>query len=82
MQQAVINGFRLSPQQGRLWLLQQDSLAYRAQCALLLEGCLRPEVLRGCLKRLPGVIPSATMEVLTRIPIPPLRGGGLPWEPR
>jgi len=51
MQQAVINGFRLSPQQGRLWLLQQDSLAYRAQCALLLEGCLRPEVLREALQR-------------------------------
>src|SRR5436305_12537240 len=31
-------GFQLSPQQKRLWLLQQDSRAYRAQCAVLIEG--------------------------------------------
>ncbi len=49
MQQEIINGFRLSPQQGRLWLLQRESPAFRAQCALLLEGNLNMLVLREAL---------------------------------
>jgi hypothetical protein len=32
-----IKGFRISPLQRSLWLRQQDSQAYRAQCAILIE---------------------------------------------
>lgn len=46
MQSKVIEGFRLSPQQRRLWSLQQDSPVYHAQCALLLEGDLQTEIFR------------------------------------
>ncbi len=49
MQREVIDGFRLSPQQKHLWQLQQGSPAYRAQCAVLLKGVLRPENLQKAL---------------------------------
>nr|MBA3712216.1 non-ribosomal peptide synthetase [Pyrinomonadaceae bacterium] len=49
MQREVIEGFRLSPQQKHLWQLQQGSPAYRAQCAVLLKGVLRPENLQKAL---------------------------------
>jgi amino acid adenylation domain-containing protein len=52
MQREIINGFRLSPQQRRLWLLQQGSNAYRAQTAILIEGGLRPEVLKEAVYRI------------------------------
>jgi amino acid adenylation domain-containing protein len=52
MRQEIINGFRLSPHQQRLWLIQQDSQAYRAQCALLLEGYLKIEVLKEALHKI------------------------------
>jgi amino acid adenylation domain-containing protein len=51
MQQEIVTGFRLSPQQERLWLLQQNSPAYRAQCAILLEGYLNTEALREAIHR-------------------------------
>src|SRR5258706_4700255 len=47
--QQVIEGFRLSPQQTRLWLKQQDSNAYHAQCAILIEGKLNKELLNNAL---------------------------------
>lgn len=56
MQVPVIEGFRLSPQQRHLWLLQQaggDELPYRAQCAALIEGILNLEVLRAVLREVP-----------------------------
>jgi amino acid adenylation domain-containing protein/non-ribosomal peptide synthase protein (TIGR01720 family) len=46
MQQQSIAGFRLSPQQRRLWLAGQTGPAYRTQCALLIEGPLSRESLR------------------------------------
>lgn len=42
-------GFRLSPQQKRLWLIQQGSPAFTSQCAMRLAGELRPELLRAAL---------------------------------
>ncbi|MBW4456091.1 MAG: AMP-binding protein [Nostoc indistinguendum CM1-VF10] len=51
MQNQIIEGFRLSPQQKRLWSLQQDGFAYRTQCAILLEGKLKGEVLKEALQR-------------------------------
>src|SRR5215467_918752 len=34
-------GYRLSPQQARVWALAQRSQTYRAQCAILIEGRLK-----------------------------------------
>lgn len=50
MSPSVIEGFRPSPQQKRLWLLQQASSdsepqIYGAHCSLLIEGELRTEIL-------------------------------------
>ena len=47
----VVEGYRLSPQQKQIWLLQQDSQAYNAQCAILIEGELESDVLESALKR-------------------------------
>ena len=41
-----IEGYRLSPQQKRLWQLQRDLPPLRAQCAVGIEGGLKPEDLR------------------------------------
>ena len=48
----VIEGFRLSPEQKQLWSLQQldHSLAYRAQCAILIEGPLDLEALESAVQ--------------------------------
>jgi amino acid adenylation domain-containing protein len=51
MQNKTLTGFRLSPQQKRLWISQQDSLAYLAQCALLLEGKLDAPALQDALRK-------------------------------
>ena len=53
MQGLSIEGFRLSPQQKRLWLLQQagESQAYRAQCAILIEGKLNRQSLELALEK-------------------------------
>jgi amino acid adenylation domain-containing protein/non-ribosomal peptide synthase protein (TIGR01720 family) len=53
MQQESIQGFRLSPQQERLWLLQQaDPDAYRADCAILIEGDLKAGTLINALEHI------------------------------
>jgi amino acid adenylation domain-containing protein len=46
-----IEGFRLSPQQRRLWLLEQEGCAGFAQGVVLIEGPLREEALRRSLER-------------------------------
>ena len=71
MSQQTIEGFRLSHQQQRIWLLQMDrSGVYRAQCAVLLEGKLerekitaalhevvrRHEILRTSFRSLPSMV--------------------------
>jgi amino acid adenylation domain-containing protein/non-ribosomal peptide synthase protein (TIGR01720 family) len=52
MHEDLIEGFRLSPQQRRLWRLQQLDGAghYFAQSAVLVEGVLRPEALRAAVE--------------------------------
>ncbi|MEO6196443.1 MAG: amino acid adenylation domain-containing protein [Thermoanaerobaculia bacterium] len=69
MPQQVIEGFRLSPQQQRLWPLRDGHVVGKAQCALALEGDLhvqalerallrvvsRHEILRTRFERLPGM---------------------------
>jgi amino acid adenylation domain-containing protein len=52
MQTKTLIGFQLSPQQKRLWVLQQDSSAYITQCAILLEGDLKPELLKAALQQI------------------------------
>ncbi|MEH1900558.1 MAG: amino acid adenylation domain-containing protein [Nostoc sp.] len=48
---ATINGFRLSPHQKRLWLLQQDSSAYLTQSTVLIQGNLQLEILKAALQQ-------------------------------
>jgi NRPS condensation-like uncharacterized protein len=47
----LIEGFRLSPQQRRVWRLQQDRQVHNAQCAILIEGDLDSEILEEALKK-------------------------------
>lgn len=51
MQNQIIKGFRLAPQQRRVWSLQQDGSAYCVQGAVLLEGNLQPEILKDALQK-------------------------------
>ncbi len=52
MEQEVIEGYRLSPQQEYLWLLrQQDGAADYTQCALRLEGELHKSFLKEALQQ-------------------------------
>lgn len=65
----TLSGFRLSPQQERLWSLRQNSSAYGAFCAVVIEGVLdanflkaavqdsinRHDSLRSHFHRLPGM---------------------------
>ncbi len=53
MQEEKIEGYRLSPQQKRLWSLQQacGDLPFRAQCALQIEGALNGPALRAALDK-------------------------------
>ena len=46
-----IEGFRLSPQQERLWLLQQDAGAFNAQCTIHIAGNLKVDLLIDSLRR-------------------------------
>ncbi|MBW4428171.1 MAG: amino acid adenylation domain-containing protein [Nostoc desertorum CM1-VF14] len=47
MQALSIEGFQISPQQKRLWLLQQEAnhQPYRVQCAVLVEGNIKHSIL-------------------------------------
>src|SRR5215510_1499956 len=47
----VVEGYQLTPQQTRLWLLQQadGSHAYKSQCATLLKGDLDPDALKAAI---------------------------------
>jgi amino acid adenylation domain-containing protein len=53
MAQQILEGFRLSPQQKRLWKLQHDSLASpQAQCVARLEGRLDRDLLREAVRQI------------------------------
>src|SRR5437016_9711965 len=78
MSAETVEGFRLSPQQSRLWSLQalSGAKAYRAECSVAIEGnadlarlrrCLeqivaRHEILRTSFRRLPGM--NAPLQVV------------------
>ena len=83
MQAKTLSGFQLSPQQKRVWWLQQNSSAYLTQGAILLEGNLkseilkaaceqviaRHEILRTSFPRLPGV----------KTPVMAIADSSFPW---
>src|SRR5262245_60561858 len=50
MVQPILEGFRISPQQRRLWAVQQGHPALRAQCAIVLEGPLDRQALERALR--------------------------------
>ncbi|HEU4594976.1 MAG TPA: amino acid adenylation domain-containing protein [Pyrinomonadaceae bacterium] len=50
----TVEGYELSPQQKRVWSLQQESTAYRSQCALLIDGDLRAEALTAAFQTVAG----------------------------
>src|SRR4028119_1616230 len=52
MQKEIITGFRLSPQQKHLWLLQkvESKLPYRAQCAVEIQGNFNKEIFEAALE--------------------------------
>lgn len=52
MQNKTISGFQLSPQQKRLWLLQENSSAYITQCAICIEGNLNSEILKIAVEKI------------------------------
>ncbi|HEX3528265.1 MAG TPA: amino acid adenylation domain-containing protein, partial [Thermoanaerobaculia bacterium] len=64
----VAEGFRLSPQQGRLWELQKDGeQPYRSVCTVRLEGPLAPQRFQAAVERV-----VARHEILrTTFRIPP-----------
>ncbi|HEX6865193.1 MAG TPA: condensation domain-containing protein, partial [Thermoanaerobaculia bacterium] len=85
MQDQAVQGFRLSPQQKRVWLLQRGGSAYRAQVALALPGALdrpglerafervmaRHQILQTVFRRRPGI----------RVPLQAVAGGDRPeWR--
>ncbi|MDQ3174278.1 MAG: condensation domain-containing protein, partial [Acidobacteriota bacterium] len=49
MQEQVIEGYRLSPHQKHLWLLQQDGTPYRSVCVVTLAGPLDPARLHSAI---------------------------------
>jgi amino acid adenylation domain-containing protein/non-ribosomal peptide synthase protein (TIGR01720 family) len=54
MQNQILEGYPISPQQRHLWLLQQNSLysSFRADCTLLIEGNLRLGILAAVLEKI------------------------------
>ncbi|MET0621446.1 MAG: AMP-binding protein, partial [Pyrinomonadaceae bacterium] len=85
MYEENLEGFVISPQQRRLWLLQQDGPAYGSGCAVVLEGRVEVEVLRDALRSI-----AARHEILRtgfyrspaiRFPLQVIGDGGLPeWQ--
>lgn len=52
MEKEINKGFRVSPQQKRVWLLQQQGNGYRAACVVSLQGALKIETLKEALQRI------------------------------
>jgi amino acid adenylation domain-containing protein len=51
MQPQPTAGYRLSPQQARLWRNQQNNPAFRSQCALLIQGRLEADTVRDAIRK-------------------------------
>ncbi|MDT5295919.1 MAG: hypothetical protein QOJ76_2799, partial [Acidobacteriota bacterium] len=74
MQNEMIEGFRLSPQQQHLWPLQQHSDSFQAQCAVFIEGALRRDLLTEALRRV--VMRHEILRTGFRL----MPGVDLPWQ--
>lgn len=74
MPEHLVEGFRLSPQQRRLWRLQESEGAgsYVAQSAVLIEGALRPEILRAATEQVVNQheILRTTFQTLSEMDLP------------
>lgn len=51
MSNQTIEGFRLSPQQKRLWLLQKNSFTSKSQCTVIITGQLNLEIFKATLQQ-------------------------------
>jgi len=76
MQAQSIEGFQLSPQQKRLWQLQQvdGSQPYRVQCAVLIQGTLNAQILESALRQV------VERHEILRTTFPTLSGMTLPLQ--
>jgi amino acid adenylation domain-containing protein/non-ribosomal peptide synthase protein (TIGR01720 family) len=76
MQDISIEGFEISPQQKRLWLLQQasDHQAYQVQCQVFVEGELKDSILELTLQKV-----VAKHEIL-RTSFQTLKGMAIPLQ--
>lgn len=54
MQREITGGFRLSPQQKRLWFQEPEKSAYRSECAILIKGDLKGDLLESALEMVLG----------------------------
>jgi amino acid adenylation domain-containing protein len=85
MPDGIVEGYRLSPQQKRIWWQQLDGGAFRALCLIRIEGRLkvrilrkaltrliaRHEILRASFRHLPGIkIPLQVVSAVDRIHLP------------
>ncbi|MFB2973203.1 amino acid adenylation domain-containing protein [Aerosakkonema sp. BLCC-F183] len=86
MQATITEGFRLSPHQEHLWLVQQvgNSLPYRVQCAVSIEGNISPKILKSVLKKIVNKyeIFRTTFHYLPgmRLPVQVISDSSIKWE--
>jgi len=88
MQTNSVEGFRLSPQQRRLWSLsggRNGNAAYRVQCAALIEGPLATSILKSAVEEV-----AERHEILrtnfqnladTNVPVQVINKRAVEWEP-
>ena len=73
-EEVILEGFRLSPQQKRLWLLQQadGGASYRVQCTVSIIGALRPAALAAALREVVArhEILRTSFELLPEMTVP------------
>ncbi|NEU77736.1 non-ribosomal peptide synthetase [Nostoc sp. UIC 10630] len=76
MQAISIEGFQISPQQKRLWLLQQEAnhQPYRVQCAVLVEGNIEHSILEKAIHNV------WTKYEILRTSFPTLAGMAVPLQ--
>ncbi|HEY0386699.1 MAG TPA: condensation domain-containing protein, partial [Pyrinomonadaceae bacterium] len=86
MYEEAIEGFRLSPQQGRVWRLQElkSAHSYAAQAAAIIEGALKPELLQQAIEQTINrhEILRTTFRLLAEmeIPLQVIGGCNLVWR--
>ena len=67
LQKQAVEGYRLSPQQRRLWALQQKGLPCLSLCAVWMEGELDKAVLRRALAKLVRSALSGITRATTKV---------------